>query len=220
MRKVVDRNYLQAPELRDYLAASNKHQVVLTDYAAMEAFKGNAIANIVSATEYLREFPERVIVLKSTNIIATLRGRRCGFTRRMVDKDQTRGFPEWCGHLMRALAGDQRLQRQISENGKEADAHLNLMRDEQQNFAENLAAHAKTFEEAELKALRKNEPVSLDMFAKIQSHVLEMAAFLFESHPQFTELPTARELPYALAIDEDNAKSILCNCVALVRCFA
>jgi len=80
------------------------------DYAAMEAFKGNAIANIVSATEYLREFPERVIVLKSTNIIATLRGRRCGFTRRMVDKDQTRGFPEWCGHLMRALAGDQRLQ--------------------------------------------------------------------------------------------------------------
>jgi hypothetical protein len=196
MRKIVDRNYLQSPKLRDYLAESRRNRVVLTDYAAMEAFKGDALINIVTATEILREFPKQVIVLKSTNVIAGLKGRRCGFTRRMVGRDQTRGFPEWCGHTARAAAGDKDLQRQIVENGKEADAHLTRMRDDQQNYAENLDAMAKDFSEAELKVLRKHEPISDEMFRKVQGHVLEMAAFLFAARPNFTELTTARELPY------------------------
>jgi hypothetical protein len=196
MRKIVDRNYLRSPKLQAYLAESRRNRVVLTDYAAMEAFKGDALINIITATEILREFPKQVIVLKSTNVIAGLKGRRCGVTRRMVDQNQTRGFPEWCEHLARAAAGDKDLQRQIVENGKEADAHLKVMRDDQQNYAENLDAMAKNFSEAELKVLRKHEPISDEMFGKIQGHVLEMAAFLFEAHPNFTELPTARELPY------------------------
>jgi len=196
MRKIVDRNYLQSPELRNYLAAWRKHRVVLTDYVAMEAFKGDALANIASATEILREFPKQVIVLKSTSSIATLKGRRYGFTRRMIDRDQTRGFPEWCWHLARALAGDKNLRRQIVENGQEADTHLTRMRDDQQNYAENLDAMAKNFSEAELKTLRKHEPISDETFGKIQSHVLEMTAFLFAAHPGITELPPARELPY------------------------
>jgi hypothetical protein len=92
MRKIADRNYLQSPKLRDYLAESRKNRVILTDYAAMEAFKGDAFLNIVTATEIIREFPKQVVVLKSTSVISTLKGRRCGFTRRMVDRDQTRGF--------------------------------------------------------------------------------------------------------------------------------
>jgi hypothetical protein len=196
MRKIVDRNYLQSPKLRDYLAAWRKHRVVLTDYAAMEAFKGDALANIASATQILREFPKQVIVLKSTNSISTLKGRRCGYTRRMVDWGQTEGFPEWCEHTARALAGDNDLQRQILENGREADAHLKVMRDDQESYGKNLETMAKNFSEAELKALRKHEPISADMFDKIQSRVLEMAAFLFAAHPSIAELPPARELPY------------------------
>jgi hypothetical protein len=101
----------------------------------MEAFKGDALANIASATEFLREFPKQVIVLKSTSSVSALKGRRCGFTRRMIDRDRTRGFPEWCEHTARALAGDKDLQRQIIENGKDADAHLKRMRDDQESYA-------------------------------------------------------------------------------------
>jgi hypothetical protein len=196
MRKVVDRNYLQSAELRDYLAESRKNRVVLTDYAAMEAFKGDALQNILTATDIIRAFPKQVVVLKSTYVVSTLKGRRCGFTRRMVDRGQTWGFPEWCEGLERAAAGNKDLQHQIIESGKEADAHLKRMRDDQQNYGENLDAMSKNFSEAELKALRKHEPITGDMFGKIQSHVLEMAAFFFTAHPHFTELPPARELPY------------------------
>jgi hypothetical protein len=165
---------LQSPELRNYLAASRKSRVVLTDYAAMEAFKGDALQNILTATAVLREFPKQVIVLKSTGVLATLKGRRCGYSRRMIDRKQTRGFPDWCKHLARAEAGDKDLQRQIVENGQEADAHLKRMRDDQSDYAENLDAMAKNFSDAELKILRKREPIPADMFGKIQDHVFEM----------------------------------------------
>jgi hypothetical protein len=41
MRMVVDSNYLQSEALRDYLSASPENYAVLSDYAAMEAFKGD-----------------------------------------------------------------------------------------------------------------------------------------------------------------------------------
>jgi hypothetical protein len=196
MRKIVDRNFLQSPELRAYLAASRKNRAVLADYAAMEAFKGDALANISSATEILREFPKQVVILKSTSIVSQLKGRRCGFTRRMIDKKQTKGFLDWCVTLGQAIAGDQNLQRQLLEAGRDADAHLNRMRNDQESFAENLEEASKRYTDAELKALRTHKPISLDMFDKIFQNVLAMTALLFAANPNTKELPSARELPY------------------------
>jgi hypothetical protein len=196
MRKIVDRNFLQSPQLREYLAASRKNIAVITDYAAMEAFKGDALANISQATAILCEYPKQVVVLKSTSIISQLKGRRCGFTRRMIDKDQTKGFSEWCNCLASAKAGDRDLQRQLLENGKEAEAHLQRLLNDQNTYAENLEALSKSFTEAELKALRGGKPISAEMFTKISDHILEMAAVLFVSNPNTKELPPARELPY------------------------
>jgi hypothetical protein len=196
MRKIVDRNFLQSPELRAYLAASRKNRAVLTDYAAIEAFKGDTLANIFSATAILSEFPKQVIVLKSTSSICALKGRRCGFTRRMISKDETNGFADWCEGLARAKAGDKDLQRQLLDAGKEADAHLGQMRDTQKSYAENLEQASKAYTEEELKALRSHQPISDDMFDKIFRNILEMAAFLFAAHPHIAQLPSARELPY------------------------
>jgi hypothetical protein len=196
MRQIVDRNFLQSPKLREYLAASKKNCVVLTDYAAMEAFKGDALANISSAIELLCEFPGRVIVLKSTQSISTLKGRRCGFTRRMIDAELTKEFPNWCDGLAKAKAGDQDLQRQLLENGKHADAHLQRMADDQKTYAENLEAHAKRFSQAELKTLRARPPVTEELFSKISIHILELVASLFIASSNGGELPPAADLPY------------------------
>jgi len=196
MRKIVDRNFLQSPRLREYLSASRKHFAVITDYAAIEAFKGDTLANIYSATEILSEFPKQVIVLKSTSVICQLKGRRWGFTRRMISKDQTKGFPGWCEGLRRAKAGDKELQRQLLEAGKEADAHLNRMLADQRTYAENLEKTSQHYTDAELKSLRTHEPILEEMFGKIFDNILNMAALLFAANPNMAGLPPARELPY------------------------
>ena len=62
-RKVVDTNVLQAPSLRDYLAKSAANFAVLTDYAAMESYKGKTLNSIFRRMAILAEFPKQVIVI-------------------------------------------------------------------------------------------------------------------------------------------------------------
>ncbi len=196
MRKIVDSNYLQSPKLREYLSETRKNIAVVIDYAAMEALKGDTLASIFKSIEILAEFPDQVEVLKSTSIICQLKGRRCGMTRRMIDKGQTTGFASWLHGLARAKTGDEDLQRQLLEAGKDADAHMNRMLSDAQTYAKNLVEASKHYAQAELKILRKGEPITEELFDKITKNILEMAAFLFAAHPGIKELPPASELPY------------------------
>jgi hypothetical protein len=146
--------------------------------------------------EILCEFPKQVIALKPTGIICQLKGRRCGFTRRMISKDETRGFPGWCEGLAKARAGGKNLERQILEAGKEADAQLKRMLDAQETYGANLEEESKSYTDAELKALRARSPMSLDIFDKIFGKILNRARLLIEAHANIAALPPARELPY------------------------
>ncbi len=53
-------------ELRAYLAASPANKAVITDYAAMEAHKGDTLNSIYKSMEILCEFSRQVVILKST----------------------------------------------------------------------------------------------------------------------------------------------------------
>ena len=81
MRKVVDSNFLRSDQLHKYLSKTTNNCVVLTDYAAMEAYKGDTLASIYRSMEILSQFPKQVIVLKGTQAVCGLRGRRAGVTK-------------------------------------------------------------------------------------------------------------------------------------------
>src|SRR5271156_1612992 len=124
-RKVVDSNALQSPLLRTYLTKSINNVAVITDYAAMEAYKGNTLVSIFRSMEILAEFPRQAMILKTTGVICGLRGRRSGLQRRMIDEGQTLGFTKYCHDLRAAKLGNVSLQKQILDNGHAADAHMN-----------------------------------------------------------------------------------------------
>ena len=57
MRKVVDSNYLEKPELREYLAASRKNVVVVTDYLELEMLGRDTLEQFLRSTEILAQYP-------------------------------------------------------------------------------------------------------------------------------------------------------------------
>ena len=124
MRKVIDSNYLQSPALRDYLSASNDNFAVLTDYAAMEAYKGDTLKSIYPSMAIVSEFPRQVLILKPTSKIVGLSGREKGLQRRLIDKHQTSGFPKFCADLLAARSGNKALEKSLVRMGKEASEHL------------------------------------------------------------------------------------------------
>jgi hypothetical protein len=110
---VVDSNALQSPMLRDYLSKSINNFAVLTDYASMEAYKGNTLVSIFRSMALLSDFPRQVIVLKTTDVVCGLSGRRAGLHRRLIDHEQTRDFPKYCDRLLAAKLGDVPLREQL-----------------------------------------------------------------------------------------------------------
>ena len=67
-RFVVDTNYLARPELRDWLAASGLHHVVLTEFASIESYKGDTLNTLLPNMVVLTQFPRQVIVLKGAEL--------------------------------------------------------------------------------------------------------------------------------------------------------
>lgn len=98
-KMVLDTNYREDPELSVYLSKRSSNFVVLTDYFAMEAYNSASVKDVIKSMEILSAFPKQVIVLKPTINIATLRGRKSGLARRMIDQSASAEFKEFCASL-------------------------------------------------------------------------------------------------------------------------
>jgi hypothetical protein len=59
MRRVVDTNYLNQDEFREYLAASRKNVAVLTPYAELEMLKVEKQEEFLDLTEIMARPPRR-----------------------------------------------------------------------------------------------------------------------------------------------------------------
>jgi hypothetical protein len=195
MLKVVDSNQLQSECLRSYLAGSNANFAVLTDYAAMEAYKGDTLVSIYKSMEIVAEFPTQVIVLKNTRIACSLSGKCSNLQRRLIDERQTQEFKIYARSLRETTRGNPSLQRQILEYGKEATEHLERMLDDARTTGAVFDEIAKAYTKEERGLIRDGKIYTPALADKIVKNVLYIAGELFRNHPDVQRLPTYEELP-------------------------
>lgn len=195
MRKVVDSNYLQDQRLRDYLAKSEKHIVVVTDYLAMEAYKDNTFETIYRSMEILSVFPKQVIILKGTRSACGQSGRTAGLTRRLIDQSQTSNFPIFCRQLREAKNGDKEYQRSLLAHGREATAHMNWILSDGADLPEVFEEIATHYTDPELRILRNGSQYTKEILDKCVHSILLVAAALFSKHPNVQKLPSFDDLP-------------------------
>jgi len=195
MRVVIDSNQLQSEVLRAYLEKSRSNAAVLTDYAAMEAYKGNTLASIYKSMAILAEFPSQVLVLKGTRAACGLRGRNAGLQRRLIDEEQSAGFSEYVNHLHQAQAGNRHIQRQLLDHGKEATSHLDRMLADAQTTGAVMDDIATLYSKDERRAIRLGENYSAALVDKTVKNVLSIAATAFREHPDVRITPRYTELP-------------------------
>lgn len=193
MRKVVDSNSLQSETLRAYLSKSD-NCAVLTDYAAMEAYKGDTLKSIYRSMEILAHHPKQVIVLKRTQDVCGLSAHDASSPESLIDVSQTSEFPKYCRLLLAAERGDVYLQRQLLELGREANAHMGRMLKDSPTLSSGFDLMAKTYSPAELKTLRRRESYTPRMLEKLVHNILLLTVHLFKDHPSVTKLPKGPEV--------------------------
>lgn len=195
MKLVIDSNQLQTEQLREFLGKSPHNIAVLPDFAAMEAYKGDPLKSIFKSMTILSEFPMQVIILKDSAKVCGLNGRTKGLQNRLIDKSQTKGFPEYIRALHLAEAGDKHLQAQIRSHGQYANEHLDKMLSEAENIRSTIEVLGKSYTKEERALLRSKEQYTPTLINKLVSAVLEMATMIFKDTPLLRKAPIYAELP-------------------------
>jgi len=186
MKKIVDANYLQRPELHDYLTDSPDNYVVFTDFAFMEAHKGNALINISRSLEIVFDFPEQVMVLKDTRDVMALDFSSAHLPEHLVDDNRTVGFTEFCRQVQLAREGDATMSEEITRRGQWVSDYFEERRTRHDAIVDGIKGFIKSFEPSHLKALRTYQPLPPDMIEKAKKDVVLLSAFLFRDSPAAT----------------------------------
>ncbi|WP_447726251.1 hypothetical protein [Sphingomonas koreensis] len=190
MRIVIDSNSLQSDELWAFLRLSPDHQAVLTDYAAMEAFKANKLVSIQESWKVLRQFPKQIVMLKGTKIVGTLEAQAPGIASRLISKPDTKEIPIFASLLERAAAGDRHIIKQLLQRGEWARSHMDWMLDRSGDMALSIEEFRAPFDDAELRRFRKDEPWTPAMGAKFRDLVLALCQISFKAHPSRPRMPS------------------------------
>lgn len=194
-RKVIDSNQLQADGFRSYLAKSTQNIAVLTDYVAMEAYKGDTLAGIFKSLEIVAKFPKQVIVLKGTPAICRLSGRGSGLQARLIDDLQTKRFSDFSRSLELGRNGDQNIRRELVDMGKDATAHLDRMLAATDALSKGFDSIAQDFSKEERALLRSGGPYTKEMSGKVVRTVFDVAVELFKRYTDLKNLPTKEHFP-------------------------
>lgn len=195
MKVVVDSNQLQSDALKAYLSKSTSNFAVLTDYAAMEAYKGDTLASIYKSMAVLCDFPKQVIILKGTRKACGLRGRAAGLQRRLIDETQTTEFTTYVQHLHQAQNGNRYIQKQLLDLGLEATSHLDRMLKDAETKGVAIDDIATLYSKDERRAIRLGETLTSAFVDKTVTNILHIAGTGFRDHPNTTTIPTYSELP-------------------------
>lgn len=195
MRLVIDSNRLQTEQLRVFLARSKRNVAVLTDFAAMEAYKGDTLASIYKSMNVVSAFPQQVLVLKRSRQVCGLSGRRKGLQRRLIDEKQTSEFATYVKALARANSGNQYIQQQLLRHGTESQKHLDEMLRDAADMRRVFDELAKAYTKEERAIIRTGKIYTATMVDKLTRTLLDISDMVFTDSPLVRQAPSSAELP-------------------------
>lgn len=191
VKKVIDANYLQDDMLAQWLSSSNKNFAILTDYAAMEAYKGDTLASIFKSMEILSHYPDQVLVLKNTSTVCGMKMDMKGLRCCLLDDAQTKGFKRYCSNLRKAKNGDVTLQEVLLCLGKKANDHMAKTLRDAEIIREAIGQIRFTYSQEERSIFRTRQPLTIAMCKKLMQHVVYVTAMLLNRHPQMQGILTS-----------------------------
>jgi len=166
-RAVVDSNMLQAPALRSWLEDKPGNVAVLPDYLWLEIYKQQTVAGLEAAFSVIRDFPDRLAVLKASGELANLDPSQPNLIEQMLRlgvADEIRMMVE---AISLARHGEPETMAQLQEKWSSATAHMAGMLEGTADIIASLPEIAEIFTADEIRRCRTNCRYTTEMFEKI-----------------------------------------------------
>ena len=102
MLVLIDNNFADRDGMRDYLSESSAHLAALASTVLQEWFKAKSPITTRRVQQIACAHANQIIVLKDTQDILHMSGRREGLLLRLIDRRQTRDFAPYCDTVVNA----------------------------------------------------------------------------------------------------------------------
>ncbi len=195
MRLVIDSNKLTSPDLEIFLQKRTSNFAVLTDFVAMEAYRGDTLVGIHRSLEIVSRYSRQVIIVKNSVHACKLSGRKKSLQKRLIDATQTAGFPLFVQQLSLAKNGHSAYTADILEKGLDAEKHFAKMLEEAEAMKPIMERAGRGYSKQERLALRDRRDYTPDLADKIINSVLGIAGWLYKDSPHVNVMPPRHELP-------------------------
>jgi len=194
MKLIIDSNCLRSDELQGYLASSSENLAVLTDFAAMEAYKGDTLVSIYESMRIVASFPLQILVLKGTQTVGSLSGRRSGLQERLTDRSQTKLFHHFAAAMARGRGVNPSVDKQLLAHGTASKTHLDQMLADAADLRGIIESLARIYTKEERARIQNGAEYTQEMIDKLVPNLLDIAANLF-SDVRVKRRPSPAELP-------------------------
>lgn len=181
--RIVDANAMRIAELLEpFLLADVKNRVLVTDFCAMEAYKGSAEVTLLKSLSVLRRFPGQVAVLRGTQQVVALTSAAALEPQTLIDVEQSAEFSQFCGDVERAIGGDTLLPAELRAHATVSNGYLARLRDEAAGIGSAILQMQAELPSATLKRLRRSESPTHDDADVFIHGMLTIAGEFFLKH--------------------------------------
>jgi hypothetical protein len=177
MHLVIDSNQLQTDNLRQFLLRSKLNKAVITDFLGIEGYSGDHRGDF-RWMEVLSDFPDRVVVLKGSQMAMAQSGRPSGLLRRLVDDETTRRFPQHVVAIRAAKKGDRHVIEQVESNRKYAVEHLAHMEKEAEQIRPAMEVLGRMYTKEERAIIRERKPYTDAMVDKLTKNLFGIVVMM------------------------------------------
>jgi hypothetical protein len=182
---ILDSNYRHEPTLEEWLSKPTNY-VALSDFAAVEMFKGREPLSIVWATELLRKQPHKIIILKNTPSILRMPALERGLRRRLIDHPGTKNFPNFLRDITNT--DDEKIIEQLLERQAWANEHQDRVRLGMEKYPDAVREIASAYSKEERSHMRGSNPYPNNLGRKILDAVCQLTEDVYKRiHPAATQ---------------------------------
>jgi hypothetical protein len=192
MQLVIDSNMLRSPELKTFLAKSTSNKAIITDYVAMEMYKGNPLIACRHSMEILRRHQSQVVILKSTGKAVLMSGRISGLRRRLIDQRQTTEFPNYVKAIFHEPL-DVSVEHQLNEMGAIAALYFSKLCKDAEDFPTIFTDISMNFAAEDMESFKRPTVYSSSTIGKVLDLTWELAAKMTGTHPNKPRPPRQNE---------------------------
>lgn len=178
-RKVLDISYANDRRLTDWLKQSKQHQVVLTEYFAIEALNVRDDRGVVENFGILRTYLDQVLVAKPMSLLCQLAPKQLRKPKNLIDIPSTKDFARLSRQMGR-MQSDPRIQLGIQEKMHEANLHLESLSPAGDAMKDVLGGWLQTFRESDVKTLRKESEWTPGFRHTFLKNIIEQADMMLQ----------------------------------------